>query len=826
MQKTKNRWLGILLLLLLPFSLNEEEEVVELETYTAEDEIEDDFGVLPREPVNSVFGFDKTALETPRSVSSVSAEFLETFDVTSINDISTFIPGSFTTSFFGVAGSLDIRGTPADNYFRGVKRIANDGVYPTPIGASDRIDVIRGPMSPISGPSRVAGALNFIPKSARAETGQYMSEAAGTLSYTTGSWDKSILRAEVGGPMSIADKTAGYYVFAEIEDSGSYYRLDFTKQTLLQGSFNVDLSDNTRIEFGGMYQKWDGHENGGWNRVTQELIDTGTYVTGQPNHTPPDANGDGWINWAEIINIDTGFSGAGFGTNVACFGDFQGFANTGSTQLFCPGPFDPADLDVGSIPTRDGVGIYGITPTGTAQLDGSQVLITYEDLYKTDALTLYLDFITEYESGWTMTNKFFYDEVKSANSDAYGFSKTGDSWLFEYQLIFSKMFENDSFTANVSLSPSLRYIDAFYANDFFHEIFDRVDLTVGFNPSSRVGSNVLLGPELEPWGINDFAETTQIGLAALADVTFGNLNVVLGGRIDSVEIDAETGDPARFFRRTAGAVASNSDEGYSYTASLSYKISDNIIPYVTVSEQSTVLFGTHDSIELAFVDANEFLGESTMEEAGIKANFLDGRLFVAGSVFEQERISINQNGATESNEALRSDGFEIELRVVPTENTSIVATYTDLEVVRTDVNGVWFTFLGAADFPQLDPSLIWGGVFGGNVLVDDEPARGGIPETIISLSATARFSDALSGAISLSSVDEVFPSPTGNLVLPAYDKVDLSLTYATPTFTAKASVNNLTDEQYFRANFPGLYGNLVVLPEKPVNYTFSVTYRF
>ena len=126
---------------------------------------------------------------------------------------------------------------------------------------------------------------------------------------------------------------------------------------------------------------------------------------------------------------------------------------------------------------------------------------------------------------------------------------------------------------------------------------------------------------------------------------------------------------------------------------MSYKITDNIIPYVTVSEQSTVLFGTHDSIELAFVDANEFLGESTMEEAGIKANFLDGRLFVAGSVFEQERISINQNGATESNEALRSDGFEIELRVVPTENTSIVATYTDLEVVRTDVNGVWFTFL-------------------------------------------------------------------------------------------------------------------------------------
>ena len=31
-----------------------------------------------------------------------------------------------------------------------------------------------------------------------------------------------------------------------------------------------------------MSQWWRGHENGGWNRVTQELIDTGTYMTGQP----------------------------------------------------------------------------------------------------------------------------------------------------------------------------------------------------------------------------------------------------------------------------------------------------------------------------------------------------------------------------------------------------------------------------------------------------------------------------------------------------------------------------------------------------------------
>ncbi|MEJ0099633.1 MAG: hypothetical protein WDO12_07815 [Pseudomonadota bacterium] len=40
-----------------------------------------------------------------------------------------------------------MRGTPGENYFRGVKRIDNPGNYPTAIGASDRIDVVRGPAS-------------------------------------------------------------------------------------------------------------------------------------------------------------------------------------------------------------------------------------------------------------------------------------------------------------------------------------------------------------------------------------------------------------------------------------------------------------------------------------------------------------------------------------------------------------------------------------------------------------------------------------------------------------------------------------------------------
>ena len=150
-------------------------------------------GSLPGQDVESVFGFGKSILETPRSASTISQEQMERFNVSDIDELVAFAPGTFTQSFFGVAGSLDVRGTPGETYFRGVKRLDNPGNYPTPIGASSRIDIVRGPASPIYGPSKIGGYLNFNPKSARASSGQYLDAPTGALSYTTGSWNKSIL---------------------------------------------------------------------------------------------------------------------------------------------------------------------------------------------------------------------------------------------------------------------------------------------------------------------------------------------------------------------------------------------------------------------------------------------------------------------------------------------------------------------------------------------------------------------------------------------------------------------------------------------------------
>ena len=279
-------------------------------SYAAEMEeivVKGDLGSLPGENVKSVFGFNKSVLETPRSISTISEEMMERFNMQDIDELVAVAPGSFTQSFFGVAGGLDVRGTPGETYFRGVRRLDNPGNYPTPIGASDRIDVVRGPASPIYGPSKIGGYLNFNPKSARIEeTGQFIPEQTGALSFTTGSWDKSVITAEVGGPGSLGGTEFGYYIYGEVENSGSYYDNSGVDQNLLQMSFDMDLNDNVRVQFGGMWHDFSGNQVAGWNRLTQDLIDHGTYVTGSAK--PLDTSGDGRISHQEFDTDGDGFT--------------------------------------------------------------------------------------------------------------------------------------------------------------------------------------------------------------------------------------------------------------------------------------------------------------------------------------------------------------------------------------------------------------------------------------------------------------------------------------------------------------------------------------
>ncbi|WOJ93642.1 TonB-dependent receptor [Congregibacter variabilis] len=747
-------------------------------------------GSLPGEDVQ-IFGFGKSLLETPRSASTISSEQLDRFNITDIDELVAFAPGTFTQSFFGVAGSLDVRGTAGETYFRGVRRIDNPGNYPTPIGASDRIDIVRGPASPIYGPSKIGGYLNFNPKSARAESGDYLTETTGALSYETGSWNRNVVTAEVGGPIN---DRMGYYIYGELEDSDSFYDNTETKQNILQASFDVDINDKLVMKFGGMYHDYDGNQVAGWNRLTQDLIDNGTYITGTA--TPLDTNGDGKISHQE-------------------YG-----ATSGPLSNFV---FRPEFVDNSSL-----IPEMALVNAGTTQLDESNVLVDPNDTLDNQVLTLYLDFVYETDNGFSITNQLFYETIDNINENAYGFSQFGEVDVIEDKLVFA--FEKDfgPMTADFQLSPSIRYTDFLRGQDFINEYFDRRDLSQSNSERDPSLDTRLLATQInDDYSEYQSGDYTMYGLAFLGDFTFDNgIAVTLGVRQDYVEADVTTPLELLLFPDGAIPEASDSENLLSWSASINWTTEFGLTPYFTIAEQATLIAGQVGDLPTAQVASGSWTDTSDLWEVGLKGSFLDDSLYFAVNYYEQERVDFNAQ-AIVTNPTSRTEGIEAELRWVVNQDLVVTGGWTNMEViiVEAEANGGQFGFYGADDIPQVDPSLVFGGQIIG-IPTSPDGRRAGIPENIYTLTGTYSFNDNLAISGSVISVDETPSGSSGAVILPSYTLLNAGLVYETESWTFQLNAKNLTDERYFRSNFPDLFGSQIVLPELSRNFQARVAYKF
>ena len=767
-----------------------------VETLTVTGQVLDEIGMMLREPVDAVFGFDKALLQTPRSATSLTIETIKQYGITDIDDFVVLSPGSFTQSFFGVSGSLDLRGTSGETYFNGIRRLDNPGNYNTPIAAADRVDIVRGPASVIYGPSKIGGYMNFIPKSARADTGQFLSRPTGAVSLTGGSWRKAIFTAEVGGPGQLGDRSFGYYLFGEVEDSGSHYRNTGTDDRILQAAFNVDLTDRARIALGGMYHDYQSNQVAGWNRLTQALIDDGTYVTGAAK--PLDADGDGWISHQEY-----------------------GAANDGA-GLFAF-VFDPAGL---AEPPSFGPD-FALDPTtvGTAKLDTGQVLVDREDTLESKDLVLYLDFILNFNEKWDLTNKLYYESYDTLNENTYGFSQFADSWVVENQLILGFSDQFGGLQLDALLSPSIRHTSFERGDDYNNEYFDRRDLTQPAGALERRLLATRIGKDYAEYYKGDY---TVYGLALLTDLTFANgLSLLLGARYDAIDMSSR--QPAEKVLLGNGLDASDNEGAFSWTASLSYATPLGLVPYVTASEQTTVVVGQGADIPADNILDGNAVASSELLELGVKGSFLNDRLFFQASYYEQERIDFSAQ-STVTNQASETEGFEFELRWLATPSLTLTAAYTNIEVTNLNTlnGGGRFSFLGAEDLPSLNPTLFYGGTAGGFVTLTGNPKarRAGVPENIISFSAIYDFQNGLQIFGSLTDVDSVYSGFSQTVKLPAYTLVNAGLKYDFGRWSLTCTGKNLTDERYFRANFPNLFGSAIVLPELPRHYQASVEFKF
>jgi iron complex outermembrane receptor protein len=761
----------------------------------------DKAGLLEKQPNNTVFGIDKPLLETPRSASFVSDVTLQRYGIETIDGLTAVSPGTYTASFYGVPGALNIRGTLAENYFRGFKRIENRGTYSTPIGAADQIQIVRGPPTPIYGSGKVGGMLNFIPKSGRNEGG-YLTEPTGEVTLTYGSYNKKNATAQLGLPANFGAVTGGVYLYGEVEDSHSYYKGIYPRRQTGEVSADFDLGNGWTTAFGGMLYHSDGDvQTPGWNRLTQNLIDNQTYFTGRDT-TLKDTDGNGRLTPNEI-----GF----YPYSSAMYQAYYGFPSTDALHT----------LDVG---------------VGTTKLDPRTVYISGADFSKTNTNTFYFDLAKELSPDSALKLQLFYDDQENKRFVSYGYPAWFDSKVWEARATYNFAYDAGIVTTKSFVGASYRSFEGRRRESYNSGLIalDRRDISFGATPTDIIDSpfstETGAGVQGLQWENDNKSTWKQAGVFAMTDIMVGEkLNLMLGGRYD--DYDVKSKDSGFLSYQIAGQQKASKGK-FTYSASATYKAPAGIMPYITYAKASALEMSQAGDIAPGLVaDASDaWLSNSDLAEAGVKFQWLKGTLVGSLAGYRQNRTQLT--GITGTPTGTRAKGVELEVRWLASENFSFTFSgNTQHTTVKGPDNSFQYIPAYTAGVPGAQ-------AYGGTYVVwafSSLPGRAGdydytlIPKSVVSLYGAYTSDDhdwgKAGGTLGVTHVTKTAGTVQNAVTYPAYWVASGSVYYEYGPYTATLNVDNLFDKLYFTPDADS-YANLGALPSKGREWRLTLSRKF
>jgi iron complex outermembrane receptor protein len=752
--------------------------------------------LIETKPDDTALGLDKPLLETPRAVTVVSDTTIDRYGVTGVDTLTAITPSAYTASFYGVEGAVNLRGTLAESYFRGFKRADNRGTYSTPLGDAAQIQILRGPPSAIYGPGKVGGLVNFVPKSVAASQDSILS---GEVSASYGSYSKRNLTGQVGIPLSLGGAQGGVHLYGEIDDSYSFYRGLHPSHQLVEASADFTLGAWS-LSSDYMYY----HSNGdvqtpGWNRLTQNLIDSGTYITGR-NTSLMDADGNGRLTLDEL-------------------GGNPYFFDPNFKPLYIPVPGCGACSDAAH---RLDAGL------GTRRLDPRTVYIARGvDFSNTVTHTGFAELARDLGDGDQVRLQGFVDTLANDRFVSYGFPGSYRTLIGEARLRYDFARAFGPVTTSNILGASFRYVHAVGKESYNSGAIalDRRDITVGAMPNDIIDSPF----NTDPAGAvglgweNDVRSTTgDAGLFVTSDIQWDRLDLILGGRYDAYNVRSVDRGVMAF----EPADGRNGKGALTYSASLSYKTDWGLIPYVTNAKSSAIEIGQASQVATSLLADGDWLSTSFLNEAGVKFAFLDQHLVGSLAWYRQERTRLEQGGGITSVIGTRSEGGEAEIRYVMNQNISATLAAS---LQHTIVKGPDHSF---AYIPARDAGVSPADGFGGSYVSFDFstlPGRGGdyeyslIPHAVISPYLTYTSDDedwgATFGGSYVSHTAQTVPQP---IVFPAYVTLNASAFLRRGLWEVDVNVNNLGGERYFTPD-ADTYANLAALPG--VGRTWRITLR-
>jgi len=841
--------------------------------------------LLPTEPSQSSFGFSKPLLETPRSVSQISQEAIELYGLSAVEDLVTLVPGVFTTTRFGIQGSIDVRNVSADTYIRGMKRVNLQGHTRSVLAAMDNIEVVKGPPSPLYGMGKIGGYTNMTPKSGRARTGSYLVEPQGFAQMILGSFDRREVSLGIGGPVSIGEKNGGYYGYALIEDSGTYSRSVDVGQKILQGAMSVDdMFGRFRMETGFNYQR--SNTSGALtHRVTQGLIDDLEYVRGVPL-VNLDANGDGKIGYYELnagspVRNNLGANNqplnqafawprdsAGNPVPLGQFPIIAGIPETMFNYLTANPEADPTGLlrtqgVGGPLPTSGRVPVGFVLDPRTVGYDtlDRRRSGAFERELQADLWLGYFDVIYDSDPDFTIKNQLFIDSIDQLKISEQPGGGYQDAMVVEDKLTITKRFHNlpDWLQMNTLGSINYRLTEADgrrYGGDFGSNRMDVMAQVEPMTPNTTFAyptDNDNLDAGGAPWTSDYKTRFYEYGAGILLDLNiYEKTNLMLGGRYDRSKakntefagtFNPTTGtaaNPGRF--RTADAEAKGSDDGFSWSASLSYELLDGVRPYVTLAESSVALDTSNNKLDNATITAGH-IGSAELQEFGFKTSLFGGRTFFSIAHYEQTRTSITETdpgsvlGAEVS--STRTKGIEAELKFVPLENM-YVSLYGLRQTTKFQPNRganilVDARTLGFQDVLDADGNIIYPAeafLYGGRAFlvlpnnIQDYEIKQGNPKNQFGINANYRLDNGVGFSLSGNYFSSVYSGRLKLVKLPAVETLNLGVFYDKDFWTLKLDVRNVFDKQYFRARTGDTLGETLVqaMPGRTMLATLKIDF--
>lgn len=814
--------------------------------------IKEDGAIVPVRKPTSIYGTEESILDTPRSVTQINSEQLTKDIILSSDDLAKYAPGITRGGGQNAGIAPQLRGQGTEIFQDGQRGYSVR--HPTNFNAYESADIVAGPSSVIFGSVTGSGGyINYISKQPDFDR-QRTSVTARLGTWYPGKDSKGAftISADTTGPIS---DTLAYRISGTIQRQNDYYdNVENNFNAIYTAlSWKPDSKFTADLTFAyDDYYDW--NVTHGWNRATQELVDSGQYYAGRA--TPIIQNG---ANYYSPVFA----SGA---SDSAITGWVQRVKNAQGQFVVVPGSLQAGSPNTQGTPGTLRGWVYDPTLAGNGLVSLSpQRSQRAQDSNTARRITAQLRLGYEFGPNTKLVNSTFYQRSDDTTDATGSFQVQSNDTIFDNRLELRHKFEN-LFGAGISDESNTGVIYrretnlSLAANNSFLNIY-AYDLTL--DPSTKNPGSLLGITNLNPNGGNaawigtpGVPQQTSFGYLTLPPMYYAG-NGLYAESVASYTSQAKWSTTTIFTQhnlkfgdlgglnvgashswvdasiRNPFPLPGASDRADSKLAKL-YSV--QVSPFVKPTANTTLYFTYDRSIAIntggfastlswgSGAGANllnplQFTSLSELYEVGVKAEPIPGKLFATLAWFKQAR---DQAPDQFNNIArLQITGVESTLRYQPSERIRTGVNFNYLSAYNEYTSQVGFAPRGFVP----DNGTVFSDSNVLNALPSGRFDAVQIPKYNLSGYIDWRHPSGLGVELSGWWTSAWYLNLSKTVRIPASYNLDLAVSYRQPRWNLTVAVQNLTDQLNFVSGLAGST-NTFLQPMRGRSVTAQIGYNF